>query len=177
MNDRAFILTFLRELAANNHKAWMDQHRADYQQARLDFIALLRELLGGLQQFEPEARDLTPTDVLYRLHKNDRSQRDPEIYKRHFSAGLKLGGRRSPWAGYFVVLEPGGESYVGAGSRSQISWPASGRKFTTTPPLSGPCFRRRSSRGTSPPASTRPAPSKPPPKATTATTRTLSGCA
>ena len=53
--------------------------------------------------------------MLYRLHKNDRSQRDPEIYKRHFSAGLKLGGRRSPWAGYFVVLEPGGESYVGAG--------------------------------------------------------------
>ena len=59
MNDRAFILTFLRELAANNHKAWMDQHRADYQQARLDFIALLRELLGGLQQFEPESRPPT----------------------------------------------------------------------------------------------------------------------
>ncbi|MBC6697929.1 DUF2461 domain-containing protein [Hymenobacter puniceus] len=113
--DRALVLAFLRELAAHNHKAWMDEHRADYQQARSEFIILLRELLDGLQQFEPTIRGLTPADVMYRLHKNDRSQRDPETYKRHMSAGLKPGGRHSPWAGYYVVLEPGGESYVGAG--------------------------------------------------------------
>lgn len=113
--DRALVLAFLRELAAHNHKAWMDEHRADYQQARGEFTALLRELLDGLQQFEPTTRGLTPADVMYRLHKNDRSQRDPETYKRHMSAGLKPGGRHSPWAGYYVVLEPGGESYVGAG--------------------------------------------------------------
>jgi uncharacterized protein (TIGR02453 family) len=113
--DRALVLAFLRELATHNHKAWMDEHRADYQQARAEFTALLRELLNGLQQFEPGIRGLTPADVMYRLHKNDRSQRDPETYKRHMSAGLKPGGRHSPWAGYYVVLEPGGESYVGAG--------------------------------------------------------------
>ncbi|QNH61338.1 DUF2461 domain-containing protein [Hymenobacter sediminicola] len=113
--DRACILEFLRQLAANNHKAWMDEHRADYQQARGEFTALIRQLLHELQEIEPATRGLNPADVMYRLHKNDRSQRDPETYKRHLSAGLKPGGRHSPWAGYFVVLEPGGESYVGAG--------------------------------------------------------------
>jgi uncharacterized protein (TIGR02453 family) len=113
--DREFVLAFLRELAANNRKAWMDEHRADYQRARGAFTELVRELLTSLQTFEPDARDLTPSDVMYRLHKNDRSQRDPEIYKHHLGAGLKRHGRQSPWAGYFVALEPGGESYVGAG--------------------------------------------------------------
>lgn len=113
--DRALILEFLRQLAANNHKAWMDEHRADYQRVRTEFTTLIRQLLQELQAFEPDIRGLQPADVMYRLHKNDRSQRDPETYKRHLSAGLKPGGRHSPWAGYYVVLEPGGESYVGAG--------------------------------------------------------------
>ncbi len=113
--ERAFVLDFLRRLAANNHKAWMDEHRGDYHRARSGFAALVQELLDGLQAFEPAVRGLTPPDVMYRLHKNDRSQRDPEIYKRHLSAGLKPSGRHSPWAGYYVALEPNGESWVGAG--------------------------------------------------------------
>ncbi|MCA8829129.1 DUF2461 domain-containing protein [Hymenobacter pini] len=112
----AFVLDFLRELAANNNKLWMDAHRADYHRARAEYTSLvntlLREASGDL---EPGLRGLTPGDVMFRINKNDRFQQSDEPYKRHMGAGLKPGGRHSPWAGYFIALEPGGETYIGAG--------------------------------------------------------------
>ena len=113
--DRAFLLDFLRNLAANNHKAWMDAHRADYHRARAIYTALVQEVLTGLQTFEPEVRGLTPADVMFRINKNDRSQRDPEPYKRRMGAGMKRDGRHAPWAGYFLAIQPEGHSWIGGG--------------------------------------------------------------
>ena len=113
--DHAFLLDFLRNLAANNHKAWMDENRAAYHQARAIFAALVQEALTGLQEFEPDLRALTPADVMFRINKNDRSQRDPEPYKRRMGAGMKRGGRHAPWAGYFLAVQPDNQTWMGAG--------------------------------------------------------------
>lgn len=113
--NREFLLSFLRDLAANNHKTWMDAHRGDYHKARAIFTELTADLLQRSQRFEPGLTGLTPGDVMFRINKNDRFQQSDEPYKRHMGSGLKPGGRHSPWAGYFVAVEPGGETYVGAG--------------------------------------------------------------
>ncbi|MCR5886930.1 DUF2461 domain-containing protein [Hymenobacter sp. J193] len=113
--NNALVLEFLRQLRANNHKAWMDEHRADYQRARVAYTQLIAELLRGAATFEPGLAPLAPSDVMYRINKNDRFQQSDEPYKRHMGAGIKRGGRHSPWAGYFIALEPGGETYIGAG--------------------------------------------------------------
>ena len=63
---------------------------------------------------------------MFRLHKNDRSQTDPEPYKRRLGAGLVPGGRHALRAGYFLALSPGGHSWLRAG------------RFTPTPPRT-PC--------------------------------------
>ncbi|RSK36171.1 DUF2461 domain-containing protein [Hymenobacter metallilatus] len=111
-----FVLDFLRQLAAHNNKAWMDEHRAQYQQARAEYSALVAQLLRDASaSLEPRLHGLTPSDVMFRINKNDRFQQSDEPYKRHMGAGLKPGGRHSPWAGYFIALEPGGETYIGAG--------------------------------------------------------------
>ncbi|MDF7810351.1 DUF2461 domain-containing protein [Hymenobacter sp. YC55] len=113
--DRTFLLDFLRNLAANNHKAWMDDNRAAYNQARAIYTALIQEVLTGLQEFDPDLRALTPADVMFRINKNDRSQRDPEPYKRRMGAGMKRDGRHAPWAGYFLAVQPEGHTWMGAG--------------------------------------------------------------
>ncbi|MFD2786027.1 DUF2461 domain-containing protein [Hymenobacter rubripertinctus] len=114
--DLALVLNFLRDLAAHNNKLWMDAHRATYHQARAEYTALVAELLRQASaDLEPGLRGLSPSDVMFRINKNDRFQQSTEPYKRHMGAGLKPGGRHSGWAGYFVALEPGGETYVGAG--------------------------------------------------------------
>ncbi|MDO7886930.1 DUF2461 domain-containing protein [Hymenobacter cheonanensis] len=120
--DLAFVLYFLRRLAANNNAAWMQAHRADYLRARDTFAALVTEVLHQATPVAPELADLTPTQVMFRLHKNDRSQTDPEPYKRRFGSGLVPGGRHAQRAGYFLALMPGGGSWLRAG------------RFTPTPP-------------------------------------------
>ncbi|WP_223650087.1 DUF2461 domain-containing protein [Hymenobacter psoromatis] len=113
--DLAFTLDFLRRLAANNNTAWMQAHRADYLRARDTFAALITEVLRQATPDAPELAGLTPAQAIFRLHKNDRSQTDPEPYKHRLGAGLVPGGRHAPQAGYFLALMPGGGSWLRAG--------------------------------------------------------------
>ena len=114
--ELGYLLDFLSRLAANNTTAWMADHRADYQRARAACTELVRQILAKAAAADPDLADLTPADVLFRLHKNDRAHRDPEPYKRRMGAGLKLGGRHAPRAGYFVAVQPEGRSWLGAGT-------------------------------------------------------------
>jgi uncharacterized protein (TIGR02453 family) len=113
--DNAFILDFLRRLAANNNTAWMQDHRADYLRARDSFAGLVAEVVRRAGPSIPEIADLTPAQAMFRLHKNDRSQTEPEPYKRRLGAGIVPGGRHALRAGYFLALMPGGGSWLRAG--------------------------------------------------------------
>ena len=110
-----FLLHFLARLAANNNTAWMAAHRPDYQRARAACTELVRQVLAQAAAADPDLADLTTAEVMFRLHKNDRAHRDPESYKRRMGAGLKRGGRHAPRAGYFLAIQPGGRSWLGAG--------------------------------------------------------------
>ena len=111
-----YLLRFLARLAANNNTEWMAAHRPDYQRARAACTDLVRQVLAQVAATDPDLTDLTTADVLFRLHKNDRAHRDPEPYKRRMGAGLKLGGRHAPRAGYFLAIQPEGRSWLGAGT-------------------------------------------------------------
>ncbi|WP_201980927.1 DUF2461 domain-containing protein [Hymenobacter rubidus] len=111
-----FLLDFLARLAANNNTAWMAANRPDYQRARAACTELVRQLLARVAATDPDLANLTTADVMFRLHKNDRAHRDPEPYKRRMGAGLKLGGRHAPRAGYFLAIQPEGKSWLGAGT-------------------------------------------------------------
>ncbi|WP_426060927.1 DUF2461 domain-containing protein [Hymenobacter sp. B1770] len=111
-----YLLDFLARLAANNTTAWMAEHRPDYQRARAACTQLVGEVLAQAAATDPDLAGLTTADVMFRLHKNDRAHRDPEPYKRRMGAGLKLGGRHAPRAGYFLAIQPEGRSWLGAGT-------------------------------------------------------------
>ena len=111
-----FLLQFLARLAANNTTAWMAEHRPDYQRARAACTELVRQVLAQAAATDPDLANLSTADVLFRLHKNYRAHRDPEPYKRRMGAGLKLGGRHAPRAGYFLAIQPEGRSWLGAGA-------------------------------------------------------------
>jgi uncharacterized protein (TIGR02453 family) len=113
--NNAFVLNFLRRLAANNNTAWMQDHRADYLRARDSFADLVAEVVHRATPAIPELAGLTPAQAMFRLHKNDRSQTDPEPYKRRLGAGLVPGGRHALRAGYSLALLPGGGSWLRAG--------------------------------------------------------------
>ncbi|GAB2864359.1 DUF2461 domain-containing protein [Hymenobacter ruber] len=111
-----YLLNFMARLAANNTTAWMAEHRPEYQRARAACTELVNQVLTRVAATDPDLANLTTTDVMFRLHKNDRAHRDPEPYKRRMGAGLKRGGRHAPRAGYFLAIQPEGRSWLGAGT-------------------------------------------------------------
>ncbi len=112
--DLTLILHFLAGLRQNNHKAWFEEHRSEYDAARQrfeDFLEIiidefrLSDGLGGLQ-----ARQCTP-----RIYRDVRFSKDKSPYKTNFGALIGPQGWKSTWRGYYLSLEPGDHSLVAGG--------------------------------------------------------------
>ena len=50
------ILSFLRDLEANNNKPWFDAHKSEYQEARAHFNAIVERLIEGIAAFDPSTK-------------------------------------------------------------------------------------------------------------------------
>lgn len=74
-------LTFLRDLAANNHKEWFEAHREGYRQYVLEPLQrLVMALAGPLQVIDPDLIT-DPRRVVSRIHRDTRFSRDKSPYK------------------------------------------------------------------------------------------------
>ncbi|MFN2459223.1 MAG: DUF2461 domain-containing protein [Candidatus Velthaea sp.] len=109
-------LRFLRALRRHNDRAWFEQNRAEYD-ARIkpqweDFVAAL--LVAGTR-FEPRFADVDPRACIFRLARDIRFARDKTPYKTYLSAFLSPRGWRGSTPGFWISLEPGGESEISAG--------------------------------------------------------------
>lgn len=108
-------LEFLRELAANNHKGWMDENRARYKLHRSRFEQMVEELVDAISTFDPAVAGLKAKDCTYRMNRDIRFSADKSPYKTHFSAFIAPRGKNSGLAGYYLHLEPvvEGSSMIG----------------------------------------------------------------
>ncbi|SFR31286.1 TIGR02453 family protein [Robiginitalea myxolifaciens] len=87
MNFHA-LFDFLERLWRNNHKAWMDEHRAEYHKIRNDFIQWLDELDAILDQRDPDYYPTPGKQGINRINNNLMFHPDRPVYKDHFGAGL-----------------------------------------------------------------------------------------
>lgn len=108
-------MEFLRELAANNHKGWMDENRARYKLHRGRFEQMVEELVDAISAFDPAVAGLKAKDCTYRMNRDIRFSADKSPYKTHFSAFIAPRGKNSGLAGYYLHLEPvvEGSSMIG----------------------------------------------------------------
>lgn len=108
------IFEFLRQLAANNTREWMNDHKSLYQNAKNDFENIIRQYLEHLGTLDPELSKLTPKDCIFRLHRDIRFSRDKTPYKTNFGASMAPGGRKSPKATYYLHIQPD-SSFIAGG--------------------------------------------------------------
>lgn len=106
------ILSYPRQLEANNNKAWFDAHKAEYQEARAHFNAIVEKLIDGIAAFDPSVKGVGIKECTYRIHKDMRFSRDGLPYKTHFGAYICRGGKKSGYSGYYFHIGTGsGEEY------------------------------------------------------------------
>lgn len=106
--------TFLRGLAQNNHKAWFDEHREEYQKLRSDFLGFVEALIKDAAQVDPQLSALEAKNCIFRINRDVRFSANKNPYKTNFSAYLSKGGKKFPGAGYYFHFEPGA-SFLAAG--------------------------------------------------------------
>ena len=105
--NTTLIMQFLRDITANNNRAWFQQHRDDYLAAREEFERHLPQVIGRIAEFDPSVAHLSIRDVTYRFYRDTRFSPDKSPYKRHFGAYVAAHGKKSLHGGYYVHLEPG----------------------------------------------------------------------
>ena len=101
------ILSYLKELAANNNRPWFQENKPRYEVLRQAFIDEVQQLINRIALFDSEIAGLEAKNCLFRIYRDIRFSPDKTPYKRHFSAYIARGGRSSEWGGYYFHLEPG----------------------------------------------------------------------
>jgi uncharacterized protein (TIGR02453 family) len=114
---QASTLQFLTNLKNNNNRSWLEAHRPAYEAAKADFASLVGQVLAGLRDLDPDlARSpLEPKNCIYAMNRDIRFSADKSPYKTGMGAWFNPGGKKTPTAGYFLHIEPGGESFLAGG--------------------------------------------------------------
>lgn len=107
-------LGFLKALAENNHKEWMDNNKKWYEGERKQLIAFVQALLDRLAADQPEFATINPKDCLFRINRDIRFSKDKSPYKTNFGVHLNPEGKKSPKGGYYIHIADN-SSFVGGG--------------------------------------------------------------
>ena len=108
------ILDFLDNLSQNNVKAWFDTHRADYESARDIFSQFVDYLIDEFRTTD-NLQGLSARDCITRIYRDIRFSRDKSPYHTNFSAIIGPGGKKSPEQGYYVSIQPHGQTMIAGG--------------------------------------------------------------
>lgn len=111
---QASTVRFLKELKKNNSKSWFDENRSTYEKAKKDFELFIQSLIDKYAKSDSSIASLKAKDCMFRINRDIRFSKDKSPYKTNFGASINPGGKKSPLAGYYLHVEPGG-SFVGGG--------------------------------------------------------------
>jgi uncharacterized protein (TIGR02453 family) len=102
-------LDFLKKLSKHNNKEWFDAHKDEYLNAKAIYEAYVDGLIKGISKFD-KAIDpaMTGKQCAFRIYKDVRFSKDKTPYKNNMGASISPGGKKSPEAGYYFHLQPGG---------------------------------------------------------------------
>ena len=81
--DAKRILKYLRQLMANNKRAWYLEHKKEYDIIRADFEAGVQQAIGRIMTFDESIAHLTVKDCTYRFYRDTRFSNDKSPYKNH----------------------------------------------------------------------------------------------
>jgi uncharacterized protein (TIGR02453 family) len=108
------VLTFLEDLKENNNREWFNTNKARYLEAKEEFKSFIGKLLPMLATIDRDLTGLEPGQCIFRIYRDVRFSHDKSPYKVNMGAAMTRGGRKSPYATYYVHIEPG-NSFAGGG--------------------------------------------------------------
>ena len=109
------ILDYLTSLSANNNREWYHTHKAEYQAANAQFEELVQSLILRIGEFDTSVLGHAPKDLTFKLVRDTRFSHDKSPYNPAFRAHISSMGKLPVPVGYYLMLKPGGQSFLGGG--------------------------------------------------------------
>ncbi|KAI9488355.1 hypothetical protein BDB00DRAFT_963804 [Zychaea mexicana] len=109
------LLEFLAELREDNNRDFMRTNEKRWHTIRNDFMDFVKMVSEQLNEMDPTVLIEEPKNAIYRQHRDLRFTNDLRPYKSYMSASFSRGGKKSPFAGYYIGVAPNGETHVAAG--------------------------------------------------------------
>jgi uncharacterized protein (TIGR02453 family) len=109
------LLSFLRELEQHNDKEWFEAHKPRYKALQDEFKRFVADLIEEISGFDKTLVGLEPKKAVFRIYRDVRFSKNKHPYKTNFGASLAENGRKMTKAGYYIHIQPSGQTMVGGG--------------------------------------------------------------
>ena len=114
MNTK-IILEYLSALSRNNNREWYHEHKEEFQKANAQFEDLLQALIWKIGKFDSSILHNKPKDLTFKIVRDTRFSRDKLPYNPAFRAHISSKGKRPVPVGYYLMIKPDNQSFVGGG--------------------------------------------------------------
>lgn len=113
--DMQQILTYLTDLSNNNERDWYHLHETEYKKANEQFEAFLQELILEIGKFDSSIIHNVPKELTFKLVRDTRFSHDKSPYNPTFRAHISSKGKLPVPVGYYIMIKPGNQSFLGGG--------------------------------------------------------------
>lgn len=111
----SIILDYLKGLQENNNREWYHEHKKEYQAANAAFESLLQDLILRIGKEDPSILHNNPKDLTFKLVRDIRFSHDKSPYNPAFRAHIAARGKLPVPVGYYLMIKPGGQTFLGGG--------------------------------------------------------------
>lgn len=109
------ILKYLSDLSENNCREWYHSHKAENRAAAAEFESLIQSLIYRIGEFDSGILHNEPKNLTFKLTRDTRFSHDKSPYTPAFRAHIAPQGKLPIPVGYYVMIRPGDQSFLGGG--------------------------------------------------------------
>lgn len=113
--DTKWILKYLTDLSEHNNREWYHAHKAENKEATAQFEELIQTLILRIGEFDSSILHNQPKELTFKLMRDTRFSHDKSPYNPSFRAHIASKGKLPVPVGYYLMIKPGGQSFLGGG--------------------------------------------------------------
>lgn len=113
--DTKMILKYLTDLSEHNNREWYHAHKAENKEANAQFEELIQTLILRIGEFDSSILHNQPKELTFKLMRDTRFSHDKSPYNPSFRAHIASKGKLPVPVGYYLMIKPGGQSFLGGG--------------------------------------------------------------
>ncbi|MEY8393046.1 DUF2461 domain-containing protein [Lachnospiraceae bacterium] len=109
------IMDYLSALSMNNNREWYHANKDDYKKANAAFEELLQTLILEIGKFDSSVLHNKPKELTFKIVRDTRFSHDKSPYNPAFRAHISAKGKLPVPVGYYLMIKPGNQSFLGGG--------------------------------------------------------------